>query len=482
MTVVQGVVDAIEFVFLLYFLGLYAGYLGLNLVSLFTLPRYMQSRVASDFPQSHSGFDLPISVIVPAYNEQACIISSIRSLLQLSYPEFELVVVNDDSKDETLEVLRREFELAPFPEAYRILLPSKRVRAIYLSTIYPNLRVIDKENGGKADSINTGINAARYPLFCVIDADSILQRDSLQRAAQPFLEDPHTVACGGTIRIANGCQVRGGFLECAGLPTNPLALFQVMEYLRAFLFGRLGWAPLNALLVISGAFGLFHKETVVSVGGFRTDIIGEDMELVLRLHRVLIERGVPYRIAFVPDPVCWTEAPENIRPLRSQRVRWQHGLGDSIMLNRGLLFQRGSGFVGWLALPYTLLFELVGPVVEGAGYLFVLVAYLLGFLSTSAFLLFLLFAVGFGLLLSVTSLLLEELTFHSYPKVRHILLLVLAAVAENFGYRQLNSYWRIKGVIIWILGHKPEWGEMTRTASWQVETRGGETGERGHAK
>jgi cellulose synthase/poly-beta-1,6-N-acetylglucosamine synthase-like glycosyltransferase len=463
---------AVELIFLLYFLGLYTGYLVLNLISLFTLPRYMRSRVVNEFPQSYSGFDLPISVIVPAYNEAAVIVSSIRSLLQLSYSEFELVVVNDGSKDETLEVLKREFNLVTFPEAYRIRLPTQPIKAVYLSTVYPNLRLIDKANGGKADSINAGINAARYPLFCVIDADSILQRDSLQTAVQPFLEDPRTVACGGTIRIANGCVVRGGFLERAGLPRNTLALFQVVEYLRAFLFGRLGWAPLNALLVISGAFGLFHKETVVSVGGYRIDTLGEDMELIMRLHRVLVDSGVPYRIAFVPDPVCWTEAPTDLKTLHNQRVRWQHGLGDSFLMNSDLLFKKGSGFVGWAAVPFMLIFDGLGPLIEIASYSFIIVTYFLGLLSHAAFLFFLLFAIGFGILLSVTSLLLEELSFHTYPKTRHILLLFAAAIAENFGYRQLNSYWRCEGMIKWLLGRKPKWGEMKRTAEWQAENEG----------
>jgi cellulose synthase/poly-beta-1,6-N-acetylglucosamine synthase-like glycosyltransferase len=466
MSAAASIVLGIEFVFLLYFLGLQGGYFGLNLISLFALPRYMQLRVISELPQSHSGFDPPISVIVPAYNEAATIVSSIRSLLQLSYSEFELVVVNDGSKDDTLEVLKGEFKLAIFPEAYRIRLHTKPVRAIYLSTIYPNLRVIDKENGGKADSMNTGINAARYPLFCVIDADSILQRDSLQMAVQPFLEDPKTIACGATIRVANGCQVRGGFLERTGLPSNPLALFQVAEYLRAFLFGRLGWSSVDALLIVSGAFGVFHKETVVSVGGFNRHTLGEDMELIMRLHRVMTERRVPYRIAFIPDPVCWTEAPENLRILRKQRVRWQHGLGDCIMLNRSLLFKRGSGAVGWVALPFFLIFEWLGPLLEVAGYVFVVVNYFLGLLSFASVLLFLLLAIGMGMLLSVSSLLLEELSFRTYPKMRHILLLFVAAIAENLGYRQLNSYWRLEGLVKWMAGHKPSWGEMTRTASW----------------
>ena len=462
-------IQGIEYIFLLYFLALFAGYLSLNIISLLTLPRYMQSRVLTELPQSTVGFDLPISIVVAAYNEAAVIVASVQSLLQLNYSEFELVIANDGSKDDTLEVLKREFGLVLFPEAYRVRIQTTPVRGIYLSTIHPNLRVIDKENGGRSDSLNAAINAARYPLICVIDADSVLERNSLQRLVEPFLEDPRTIACGGTIRIANGCQVRGGFLERAGLPTNWWALFQVIEYLRAFLFGRLGWSPLNGLLIVSGAFGLFNKEIVVSVGGYNTDMIGEDMELTMRLHRIMTERGVPYRITFAPDPVCWTECPEDYKTLRSQRVRWAHGLGECVALNRGLLFQRGSGFAGWVALPFNVILEWLGPIIEVGGYVFMIATYLLGLLSFSSLMIFLLFAIGLGMLLSVSALLLEELSFHTYPKMRHILVLFVVALVENLGYRQLNSFWRFQGLVRWLVGGKPKWGDMTRTATWQAD-------------
>ncbi len=468
MTLVNFILG-IEYVFLLYFLALHSGYIFLNITALLTLPRYMRSRIVADLPHSCSAFELPISIVVAAYNEQAVVATTVRSLLQLGYSEFEIVIVNDGSKDQTLEVLKREFKLVEFPEAYRSRLPSTRVRGIYLSTIYPNLRVIDKDNGGRSDSLNAGINAARYPLLCIIDADSILQRDSLQRAVQPFLEDPNTIACGGTIRIANGCLVRGGFLERAGLSTNFLALFQTVEYLRSFLFGRLGWTPLNGLLLISGAFGIFHKETVVSVGGYNKDTIGEDMDLTMRLHLAAIRRGRPYRISFVCDPVLWTEAPESLKVLHSQRVRWQHGLGECISLNRELLFKRGSGFAGWVAMPFNLVLEWLGPFVEVGGYLFMIVTYMLGLLSLRSLVIFFIFAVGLGMLLSVSALLLEEMSFHTYPRMRDVLILFFVAIAENLGYRQLNSIWRLEGLVRWVIGKKPGWGQMTRTATWQAE-------------
>src|SRR5262245_46626816 len=290
---------------LMYFVAINLGYLSLNLISIASIRRYLEARALDELPRAQSGFEPPVSVLVPGYNEEATIADSVRSMLQLNYPEYEVIVVNDGSRDGTLEALKREFALVPFPEAYRRRVESKPVRGIYRSTIFPNLRVIDKENGGKADALNAGINAARYPLFCGVDADSVLERESLRRVAQPYSEDPTTIAAGGTVRIANGCDVSGGFLVGVGLPRNALALFQIIEYLRAFLFGRMGWSPMNAVLIISGAFGLFRKETVVAAGGYRTDTVGEDMELVVRLHRLHRVRAKPYRITFVPDPICW---------------------------------------------------------------------------------------------------------------------------------------------------------------------------------
>jgi cellulose synthase/poly-beta-1,6-N-acetylglucosamine synthase-like glycosyltransferase len=322
--------------------------------------------------------------------------------------------------------------------------------------------VIDKENGGKADSLNAGINASRFPLFCGVDADSILQRDSLQRVAQPFTRDATMVATGGTVRIANGCEVRDGFLSHVGLPRNMLARFQIVEYLRAFLFGRLGWSAINGMLIISGAFGLFRKDVVISVGGYRVDTIGEDMELVIRMHRILRARNQPYRIEFVPDPVCWTEAPEDLRTLRNQRVRWQRGLAESLNSNWGLMLSRKGGVPGWLAFPFMMLFEWLGPLIELGGYLFMIVAFATDAISWSAFSAFMFVAVGLGILLSASGMLLEEMSFHIYPRRRDLALLAVIVIIENFGYRQLNSWWRLNGLIKWAMRSKGQWGAMKR--------------------
>ncbi|MBQ5939031.1 MULTISPECIES: glycosyltransferase family 2 protein [unclassified Massilia] len=450
-----------------YFIALNVGYLTLNAFSLRALRRKGQELFMADLPRAYSGLEPPISILVPAYNEEATIAASIRSMLQLSYAEFEIVIINDGSKDSTLEVLKREFALLPFPEAYRRQIPTQEVRQVYRSTRYPNVRVIDKVNGGKADSLNAGINISRYPLFCGVDADSILQRDSLAKVTEPFLRDPTVVAAGGTVRVANGCEVSGGFLTKVGLPKNIWALFQVVEYLRAFLFGRLGWSSMNGMLIISGAFGVFRKDAVVLAGGYRRDTIGEDMELVVRMHRLLRERRQPYRIEFVPDPVCWTEAPEDYKTLRNQRIRWQRGLAESLNANWGLPLSRNGGVPGWLAFPFMLLFEWLGPLVELGGYVFMVLAFFTGLISWQAFGAFLFVAVGLGILLSASGLLLEEMSFHIYPRGKQLLMLGLVVILENFGYRQLNSVWRLIGLWRWAMQTESTWGTMKRKGTWQ---------------
>ena len=407
-----------------------------------------------------TGLEPPISVVIPAYNEEATIVTSVRSMLQLRYPEYEVIVVNDGSKDGTLQALAHAFRLKPFPQAYHRRLPTEPVRGVFCSEDYPNLRVIDKENGGKADAINCGINASRYPLFCCVDADSILNRDSLLLVVQPFVEDPRTVACGGTVRLANGCVVKEGLLMQAGLPRSSLARLQIIEYLRAFQFGRMGWSRWNGLLIISGAFGLMRKETVLAVGGYRRNTIGEDMELIVRMHRILAGQPRPYRITYVPDPVCWTEAPEDWKTLRNQRVRWQRGLCESLWANRGLLCR--PGVAGWLAFPYFVLFEWAAPVVELAGYILFVWLLLGGNLLWPTSALFLLIALAFGILLTTVALTLEELSFHVYPRTRHLFELFLTGVVENFGYRQINVVWRLIGMWQWLRGAQSSWGAMKR--------------------
>lgn len=450
--------------FLLYFVALTALYLCLNVVAFRVISRSMHYRNLDEGVSLYTGFELPITLLVPAYNEEATIANSVHSLLQLSYPEFEVVVINDGATDATLQVLIEEFSLQPVPEAYRIQIPTQPIKTVYRSTRYHNLRVVDKQNGGKADALNAGINCARYPLFCGMDADTILPRDSLFRIVRPFLEDRRTVAVGGIVRIINGCEVRDGNLVKTALPRNWLALFQIMEYLRAFLFGRMGWESTNGILIISGAFGLFRKEAVISVGGYRHNSIGEDMELVVRIHRIFSAQRRPYRVHFIPDPICWTEAPEDLKTLKNQRVRWQRGLAESLWMNKGLLFAKNSGVAGWLAFPFMFFFEMLGPLIELTGLILMIVIYCLGLMEFYAFAAFMILVLGLGLLLSCVALLLEEMSYRIYRRPSDLLRLFLAAVIENFGYRQLNSYWRLIGLLKWLFRTESKWGVMKRNA------------------
>lgn len=459
----------LQWLIFVYFICISTAYLSLHYVAVFSIIRYMRDHRTEYLPRTLPSYQPPVSILIPAHNEQRSIISSIRSLLQLEYAEFEIVIVNDGSTDGTLNAVIKEFSMVEFPEAYRRRIATARIRGVYASPRYPRLRLVDKDNGGKADALNAGINCVRYPLFCAIDADCILHPDSLARVVRPFLEDSSTVACGGVVRVLNGCTVKNGLLEKVELPRRFLPMFQNVEYLRAFLFGRMGWSPFNALLVISGAFGVFYKEQVVALGGYRSDTVGEDMDLVLRLHRKLREQQRPYRIAFVPDPICWTEVPGDLKSLAGQRMRWQRGLAESLVPNLGLLFSRRGGAVGWLAIPFMVLFELFGPIVEVSGYVGMVVLWSLHLIPLQPFLVFLFLSVGMGIMLSTNAIFLEQLSFQMYPRVGQQLKLYAAAVLENFGYRQLTALWRLMGLVNWLFSGKSRshWGKIARDGSWQ---------------
>ncbi len=444
-----------------YFLTLNTVYLLLFLVSLAEVVHFVRRTFFSDYQQMlKSEMTLPISVLVPARNEERGIVDTVRSLLQLNYGEFEIVVVNDGSTDATLERLIRAFDLRSTDRIYRRTLPTGRVRGIYASLEVPNLTVVDKERGGKSDALNTGINLSRYPLFCSVDADSVIEENALLRVVKPFMEHPEEmVAVGGIVRIVNGCEVRDGRVVKIGLPRRVLSVFQVVEYLRAFLSGRIGWSVLRSLLIISGAFGLYKKSEVIAVGGYDSRTDTEDLELVMRLHEGLKQQKVKYRIVFVPDPVCWTEVPEKFRTLLLQRNRWHRGLLQSFAIHWRMLLNPRYGVIGVLALPYFLVFEMLGPFVEILGYLSVLAAWLLGILNMEFFLLFLMVAVFYGVFLSVAAVLLEEISFRRYPAWEDLARLIWYAIWENIGYRQLLALFKVKAFYDFIRRRR-RWGEM----------------------
>ncbi len=451
-----------NYLVLVYFVLLNLVYFVTSIVAFGALKKYARQLKSVDTEEMlRSSGAPPITLLVPAFNEEATCVESVRSLLTLKYPEYEILLVNDGSKDRTLERLIGAFDLSPAPRAPTANIPTAEIRGIYHSRRHQDLWVIDKENGGKSDSLNAGLDFCRTPLFCAMDADSLIERDALLRIARPFLEDRSIVAAGGVIRIVNGCTVHHGVVSNIRLPKSLLARFQVLEYLRAFLSGRMGWDALGVTFIISGAFGLFRRSTVVHAGGFATDTVGEDMELVVRLHRHCREQRLPYRVAYMPDPVAWTECPETTRILGRQRDRWQRGLMEVMWRHRRMLFNPRYGRVGLLAYPYFFFLEMLGPIIELGGYLSFLLTVLLGAASGVYIFAFLMVAFVLGIALSLAAIGLEELSFRRYPRTSDLFRLFLLAVVESFGYRQLNSYWRVRGVFSKLFRVKG-WGTMER--------------------
>lgn len=404
----------------------------------------------------------PISLLVPAYNEEVSIVDSLRSMLALNYPRFEIIAVNDGSRDGTLKAMIEGFGLEPVVRTFDEAVRHKPIRGLYGSPRYPKLLVVDKENGGKSDALNAGINLSRAPILCAIDADSILEGDALLRAARPFIDEPtRTVAVGGTIRIANGCTVENGRVVKIDLPVNILALFQTVEYLRAFLMARLAWSRLRALMIVSGAFGLFRRQVAVAVGGYSHNTVGEDFDLIVKIHRYMRDKGEDYAVTFIPEPVCWTEAPESLRVLGRQRSRWQRGALETFWRHTDMLFRPRYGRIGWLGFLHVLIVDVLGPPVEVLGYILIPLLWITGLLSVDYLLAFLALTFVYGIFVSVGSLILEEIELHRFPRASDLAVLTFAAVLENFGYRQLNNLWRLRGYWQYLRGAQG-WGTMTR--------------------
>jgi cellulose synthase/poly-beta-1,6-N-acetylglucosamine synthase-like glycosyltransferase len=457
---------------LTYFLVLNTTYLLLFLLSLGAVFKFVRRTFFSDYRQiMQSEMTWPISIVVAAHNEQKSIVETVRSLLMVNYGEFEIVVVNDGSTDETLERLIRAFDLTLVDKVYRRSIPTQEVRGVYGSLVHGQITVVDKVKGGKSDALNAGINVSRYPLFCTIDADSVIEDNALLRVIKPFMEHPkETVAAGGIVRIINGCEVHDGRVTRIELPDQPLPIMQVVEYLRAFLSGRVGWSVLQSLLIISGAFGVYKKREVIEVGGYSVKSDTEDLDLVIRLHRHLRKQKRKYRVVFVPDPVCWTEAPSKVRVLRRQRNRWHRGLIVGMWDNRGVMFNPRYGTLGMLAFPHAFLFEMLGPFVEIVGYVVVLLSLLLGILNVEFFLLIFAAAVLYGIFLSVAAVLLEEISFRRYPGWVDLSKLIVFGIIENFGYRQMLSLFKIKA--FWdVVRRRRGWGRMERAGFRKASRR-----------
>lgn len=408
-----------------------------------------------------------ISIIAPAYNEELSIVDSVTALLNLKYPEYEVIVVNDGSKDKTLEKLIDHFRLERKNVPIKPLINTKAIKGVYKNKNIPNLVVIDKINGGKADALNVGINTARNEFVCGIDADSLLAPDALLKLMSSSLDhDEITLALGGNIIPVNGSKVTNGYIEQLGLAKNPLAALQTIEYLRAFTLGRIGWSELKSLLIISGAFGLFERRILAEAGGyltssaFKKDTVGEDMELVVRITKIAYDRHLNFRIDYLYNAFCYTEVPQNFKSFRKQRNRWQRGLVDILSYHRVMIGNPKYRQAGLLGTPYYFLFEMFGPLIEIQGIFSIIVSSIFGLLSLEILLLLMLTSIGLGITLSLLSLLVTEKE-QLYLNKDDTLRLILIAIIENFGWRQFISIYRLVGFFTSMRSEKG-WGTMVR--------------------
>ena len=462
-TILIDLINGYNFFIIFYFLVLNIIYVVVLLLSIRGIYYYLKRSQYEGYSDLLSSSFLPgISILVPCHNEENTIVDNVKSLLNLKYNDTEIIVVNDGSSDQSLQQLKDEFNLHEIDRVYKRQIDTKEINDIYLSPTVPNLVVVDKENGGKADALNAGVNLAEYDLVTAIDADSILETDSLLKVVIPFIEDPkQVVATGGLIRIANNSKIDKGFMEQPQLPGKDLTRFQVVEYLRAFFTSRIGWGEINSLLIVSGAFGVFKKDIVAKVGGYTAETVGEDMELIIKIHRYLREEGRDYKIPLVPDATCWTQGPTDLKSFIGQRKRWQRGLMDSVLNHKKLFFNPKYGLVGLFAFPYYVIFEMFGPLLEFLGYCSMGIAYFLGLLNPSFVGIFFLLAVLYGVFISTSAVGIEAYAEQRYDSIFDYIKLFIYGIFENFGYRQFNTIIRAFS----LLGYSPganEWGTIDK--------------------
>lgn len=467
MPIIETYLNNFLFAFLIV---LFVIYVVISVLSAFELRKYIQKNKYTDY-KSILRFEIipSVSIIAPAYNEEKSIVENIKCLLSLYYPKQEVIIVNDGSKDKTLELMIEAFDLIKVDYAFETIIYTKRVRGIYKSrkSEFSSLIVVDKENGGKGDALNAGINISRSDLFMAIDVDSIIEPDAIVKMVKPFIEEEEgrkIIASGGVVRVANSCEINNGRIVKVVYPKNIWAKFQVLEYFRAFTLGRLAWSRINGLLIISGAFGMFDRELVLKIGGYDTTTVGEDLELVVRMRRYMHEvEKKKYRIVFIPDPLCWTEVPSSLNILGKQRNRWTRGAIDTLQKHSKLFFNPRYGRMGMISFPYWVFFEWLGPMIEFSGLIFFIYVILAGLLNLSTFFMFLALVYSFSILFSFFAVFYESFTYNKYKGSSYLLNLLLFATLEMIIYHPFIVYFSIKGNFdFFILRKRHGWGKMNR--------------------
>lgn len=458
--------DFFTYAVLSYSVVLLLFYIFIAIYSIGETRKYIRKSSFTDYAVLAVADNAPsISILAPAYNEGATIIENVRSLLSVHYNNLELIVINDGSKDDCLQKLITAYELEKIPWLITEHIATKPVRAVYKSKnpVYKKLIVVDKENGGKADALNVGINVASHDYLVCIDVDCILEQDAMLKLVKPFLEEKNTrvIATGGVVRIANSCEIRDGKIIRVHLPDQFLPRVQTLEYIRAFLLGRMAWSRLNGLLLISGAFGAFDREIVIKSGGYNHHTVGEDMELVVRMRRYMEEHKLAYKVAYIPDPLCWTEAPSSYKVLGRQRNRWTRGTIETLKMHRKMFFNPAYGVLGLLSYPYWFFFEFLAPIIEFIGFAAFLFFAIVGLMNWYFFFALLAFIFSFGFLYSVFAILMEVLTYNQYKKQKDIFRLILTAFLEPLIFHPFVVWSAVKGNID-LVRKKKSWGEMTR--------------------
>lgn len=454
-----------EFIFVYSLIVMFL-YIILIIFSAFEMKRYIRKNGYVDYKTILVSDLAPsVSIIAPAYNESSNIVDNVHSLLSLHYNNYEVIVVNDGSIDPTLAKLIAAFDLKRVDFAFNPTIPTQQIRGIYRSGTPGNTRlvVVDKENGGKADALNAGINIAANSLTLCIDADCIIEPDAILKLVKPFMDEPvKVIATGGVVRIANSCEVKHGRLVKVHMPNNILTRFQVLEYMRGFLLGRMAWSRINGLLIVSGALGLFDKDIVIKCGGYDTNTVGEDMDLVIRMRKYMCQQKLKYRVVYTPDPLCWTEAPSDLKVLGRQRTRWSRGNLECLVKHRDLMFNPKYGRLGMISYPYWVFVEWLGPILELIGIVVVINLIFTGLINWTFSLILLAMVYIFTLMLSTLTILYEEVSFRQYTSGKDLVKLLSLAFFEPFMFHPLILYWEIKGNIDYLAGKK-HWGKMNRS-------------------
>jgi len=445
-------------------------YLLTGFLSIIELRNYKNKNKYVDYKSMLTFESLPtVSIIAPAYNEEKTIIDNIKCLLSMQYQCYEIIVVNDGSTDNTLKKIIEHFKLVKIERVSQSNLYCEPIIAIYQSMkcAYSQLVVIDKKNGGKSDALNAGLNIAKNELFLAIDVDCIIESDAILKMVKPFIDDTKrtVIASGGVVRIANSCEIKDGRIIKIKYPKNIWAKFQVLEYFRAFTLGRMAWSKLNGLLIISGAFGLFDRKRVIKIGGYDINTVGEDLELVVRLRKYMhdVERK-KYRVAFILDPLCWTEVPEDLKTLSRQRNRWTRGGIDTIIKHRKMFLNPNYGVIGMISFPYWFLFEWLAPIIQLSGIIYFVAIVFMGFLDFQIFITVLLFGLSFAVMYSIFSIFFEAYTYNKYIGLGYLAQSILMTLLELIIYQPMIMWFSICGNFdFFFKKDKKCWGKMIRT-------------------